>query len=259
MVISRADLMTEIMKYLLASIRFAVFIFVTLFLYSVWFIGSFVIPNKPFWRQILFRLWAISFIKIAGVEVEVIGTPPRPPFFLVCNHLGYVDIPLLRAIVDAVFVGKKEIKDWFLAGRIVSDMETIFIDRKNHRDILRAGEEILKKLNDGEGVIIFPEGTSSKGEQVLRFNSSFFEFPARMDFPVHYASITYQTPNNHPPANTVCWWGDDNFLEHILKVLQIPKFRAIVTFGEQPIQNPDRKELAKILHQKVSEIFIPVL
>jgi 1-acyl-sn-glycerol-3-phosphate acyltransferase len=89
-------------------------------------------------------------------------------------------------------------------------METIFIDRKNHRDILRAGEEIIKKLNDGEGVIVFPEGTSSKGEEVLKFNSSFFEFPARLDFPVHYASITHQTPNDHPPANTVCWWGDDN-------------------------------------------------
>jgi 1-acyl-sn-glycerol-3-phosphate acyltransferase len=98
------------MKYLLASIRFAIFVFITLFLYLVWFVGSFVIPNKLFWWQMLFRLWAISFIKIAGVEVEVIGTPPRPSFFLVCNHLGYVDIPLLRAIVDAVFVEKKKLK-----------------------------------------------------------------------------------------------------------------------------------------------------
>lgn len=247
------------MKYFLASVRFVSFILVTLFLYSIWFIGSFFIPNKPFWRQLLFRIWAISFIKIAGIEIEVIGTGPRPPFFLVCNHLGYVDIPLLRALLDAVFVGKIEIKDWFLAGKIVSDMENIFIDRQNHRDILRAGEEILKKLNDGEGVIVFPEGTSSKGEKVLKFNSSFFEFPAKTDFPVHYAAITYQTPNNVPPANTVCWWGDENLIEHLWKIFQIPRFKAIVIFGEQPIQNPNRKELAKILHQKVSEIFIPVL
>ncbi|MBK7704183.1 MAG: 1-acyl-sn-glycerol-3-phosphate acyltransferase [Acidobacteria bacterium] len=71
-------------------------------------------------------------------------TPPKPPFFLVCNHLSYVDIPTLRCVVEGVFVAKREIRDWPVAGRIISDFGQIFIDRTNRRDIPRAGTRIVR-------------------------------------------------------------------------------------------------------------------
>src|SRR5205085_3765351 len=117
---------------------------------------------------------------------------------LVSNHLSYVDIPALRAVAEGVFVAKGEIENWFMAGKMVRDLGIIFINRQKKRDIPRAKSEIIKKLSDGEGVIIFPEGTSSKGEEVLPFNSSFLEFAARTDLPVHYASISYKTPYGEP-------------------------------------------------------------
>lgn len=55
------------------------------------------------------------------------------------------------------FVAKKEVESWFLAGRICRDMGTIFIDRSNRRDIPRAGEKIIERLEHGEGVIVFPK------------------------------------------------------------------------------------------------------
>ncbi|MBT1569857.1 1-acyl-sn-glycerol-3-phosphate acyltransferase, partial [Klebsiella pneumoniae] len=87
-----------------------------------------------------------------------------------------IDIPVLRSVVKGVFVAKHDIKDWFFAGRMIRDMGTIFINRGNRRDIPRAGSRILERLEKGEGVIVFPEGTSTRGEEVLPFNSSFLEF-----------------------------------------------------------------------------------
>ena len=248
------------MKNIRAAFRMTLFVFMTLGLYSVWFLAYFFIPNKQLWRQTVFGFWAKGFIKIARIRVKVIGTPPSPPFFLVSNHLTYTDIPLLRSIIEGVFVAKGEIEGWFMAGRIVRDMGAIFINRQNRRDIPRAGSLILKAIENGEGVIVFPEGTSTKGEEVLKFNSSFLEFAAKANLPVHYASIGYKTPPGELPASiAVAWWEDISFFAHLLRMFQVSGIEATVVFGEVPVQSEDRKELARKLWEGVREKFIPIL
>ena len=248
------------MRYLRASFRFAAFTIATFVLYGTWWVLSFFIPNKLYWRQLAFSYWTGSFVRLSGMKIEVIGTPPTPPFFLVSNHLSYVDIPAIRAIVTSVFVAKKEIESWLFAGRIVRDMGIVFIDRSNRRDIPRAGEEIIERLDSGEGVVVFPEGTSTKGEEVLNFNSSFFEFAASADIPVSYVTIGYKTPEGEMPASdAVCWWDDTTFMAHMFRLFTVPTYTAILNFGEQPVVNPDRKVLAKELHDKISSTFVPVI
>lgn len=248
------------MRNIRAVIRFTLFFISTFGLYWTWYVASFFIPNKVYWRQIIFKLWSTSFVKLSKMKIEIIGSPPKPPFFLVCNHLSYADIPALRYVVDGIFVAKGEIRSWFLAGKMVKNMGNIFINRKKNRDIPRAGQEIIKHLDEGEGVMIFPEGTSTKGEDVLPFNSSFLEFAAKTDLPVSYCSISYKTPVNEIPASeAICWWDDTVFINHMLRLFSVKEYIAIINFGDAPVANPDRKKLARELHEKVKEKFIPVL
>lgn len=248
------------MKYLRATVKMILFYGLTFGIYGVWFVADFVIPNKQFWRQLIFKLWAKGFVKIAAMEVEVIGETPKPPFFLVSNHLSYTDIPALRSVIESIFVAKADIERWFVAGKIIRDMGMIFINRENRRDIPRAGAKILERLHEGEGVIVFPEGTSTKGEKVLPFNSSFFEFAAKADLPIQYASITYQVEGDEIPASdSICWWDDTTFMEHLWRFFQLRKCRAIITFGSEAVVENDRKQLANKLWNRVNEKFIPVI
>ncbi len=248
------------MGAILASLRFAAFVLGSIALYVLWWAVRWFVPNKVLWRQVAFHWWSRLFAAIAGMKLEIVGSPPKPPFLLVCNHVSYVDIPVLRLAANGIFVAKREIIDWFLAGPMVRDMGNIFIDRTNRRDIPRAGAEVLRKLKQQEGVILFPEGTSTKGEAVLPFNTSFLEFAARTDLPVYYAALRYVTPEGGPtPSERVCWWDDTGFIMHMWRLFSLPSFKAVVTFGDEPILDTDRKQLAAKLKKGVESSFVPML
>lgn len=243
-----------------STIRFLMLLVVTFGVYGIWLLLKFFIPNKIYWRQLTLERWAKGFVWVAHADIEVIGTPPKAPFFLVSNHLGYFDIPVLRSVVKGVFVAKHDIGEWFAVGHMIGNMGTIYVNRERRRDIPRAGSDIIQCLNAGEGVIVFPEGTSSKGEEVLPFNSSFLAFAAQTDIPVSYVSISYRTPAGEPtPSESICWWDDTPFLKHLLKLFSLPRLTAILNFGDEPIVAHDRKELAATLRDRVAENFIPMV
>lgn len=247
------------MRTIRAAIKTVLFVASTLGLYWSWYILRVFIPNKVRWRQFIFGAWTWSFVSISNMRIEIIGTPPGPPFFLVTNHLSYTDIPAIRNAAKGIFVAKAEVETWFLAGRICRDMGTVFIDRSNRRDIPRAGEMIVERLDQGEGVVVFPEGTSTKGEEVRQFNSSFLEFAAKGGVPVSYASISYSTPPGEMPAHlAACWWEDISFFAHLWRLFKVSEYTATINFGEKPVVNPDRKLLAAELRQRVADSFVPV-
>ncbi len=248
------------MRTIRAAYRLLLFITSTLGLYAIWFIFDIFITDKIRWRQTIFYSWTNSFVKISRMKIEVTGTPPEPPFFLVCNHLGYADIGAIRATAKGIFVAKSEVGVWPVAGRIIRDLGTIFIDRGNRRDIPRAGEKIMERLALGEGVIVFPEGTSTKGAEVLPFNSSFLEFAAKSNVPVSYVSLSYSVPPGELAASrSVCWWEDIGFFAHIWRLFKVREYTATLTFGPEPILGTDRKALAAELHRRVTENFFPVV
>ncbi|MBK6725265.1 MAG: hypothetical protein IPG58_18975 [Acidobacteria bacterium] len=104
------------MRNLRAAIRMVLFVTSTLGIYGVWFVLRIFIPNKIYWRQVIFAAWTSAFTRISKMTIEVVGSPPNPPFFLVTNHLSYTDMAAIRAVVKGVFVAKAEVETWPLAG-----------------------------------------------------------------------------------------------------------------------------------------------
>jgi 1-acyl-sn-glycerol-3-phosphate acyltransferase len=210
-------------------------------------------------RNAAFRRWARGFARIVGMRIAVEGPPPEGPFLLVANHLGYMDIVLLAAVVDAAFVAKADLRSWPVLGRAFATADTIFIDRGRRRDVMRVGDQIRRDLDRDLGVILFPEATSTKGDGVLPFRPPLLDFAARRDHPVHYAAISYSTARGEGSASDlVCWWGDAPFLPHLRRLLRLPRFNARLVFGDVPVRDTDRKALARKLHEATVQSFTPI-
>jgi 1-acyl-sn-glycerol-3-phosphate acyltransferase len=208
------------------------------------------------WRAFIFRGWSQTFLWVLNVKVSSIGILPMAPFFLVSNHLSYIDILVLASELEAVFIAKVEVSGWPILGFICRCMDTVFIDRSNIRDLPRVSAEVEEHIRAGTGVVLFPEGTSTKGDLVKKFHASLLSFPARLEFPVSWASLSYKTVLSDPPAHlAVCWWGNVPFMPHFLELCGLKRIEAQVLYGADQVTDSDRKRLADTLWQRVDAHF----
>jgi 1-acyl-sn-glycerol-3-phosphate acyltransferase len=211
------------------------------------------------WQALMLHRWARIAAFILGLKIDVRCNAPAAPFLLVSNHLSYLDVVVFASQLDCLFVAKKDVESWPSVGRICRSAGTIFIDRRNRRDLARVNREIALALEDGRGVILFAEGTSTNGSSVLPFRSSLLEVAARDAFPVSYAAVSYRVLGDDPPASlSVCWWGDMTFGSHFAELLRLRRIQATVSFGSDQLRSDDRKVLAERLWFEVNRLFVPV-
>ena len=211
-------------------------------------------PSFPPIRYAFFRLWGIVAAWIMGIRVEIRGTPPKPPFFLVMNHLGYIDMILNARATGCVFVAMVEVSRWPILGFIGKWIDCIFIDRKDIRDTKRVNEMISGEIRAGHGILLQPEGGNSPGHEVLPFKTPLLQPAVEDGWPVHYATIYYRAPDGFPHASQSVSWSDGSPLKwHGSRLLRLPHIEAVMVFAEEPVIGTERKELAQELWQDISD------
>jgi 1-acyl-sn-glycerol-3-phosphate acyltransferase len=228
----------------------------------VWFIAlAFCAGNAERRRRLrgyVFSRWARACLAAFNVHVTVRGAPPKPPCFLVSNHLCYLDILVLASQMNVVFVSMAELVRWPFIGMMASSFGTVYIDRKKKRDIPAVNKSMEEFLEQGFIVALFPEGTSSRGESVAPFRPSLLEPAAHSHRPVACATLRYETgPRDLPASQRVCWVKSP-FVVHFLRLLTLDRIDSTLIFHEERIEHGDRKLLAERLHAEVQSRFEPL-
>jgi len=188
-------------------------------------------------------------LRVFSVTFESRGPLPQSGL-LVCNHLSYLDVLVLVSLTPAVFVSKSEVKNWPVFGWCARLAGTLFVDRTRRRDVSRMNSQIKSALDSSNVVVLFPEGTSWNGKEILPFKSSLLEPIVGSPHPLSVGRIAYELDDGTVEQD-VCYWGDMTFFPHLINLMQRRQVRARVSFA--PVTQPasERKELAMQLRTAV--------
>src|SRR3546814_4434579 len=117
--------------------------------------------------------------RLLGIQVGRRGEPSRRhPTLYVVNHVSYLDIEVLGALLAVSFVAKAEVATWPFFAWLARLQETVFVERRG-RHAARHRDEMTRRLEAGDDLVLFPEGTSGDGHRVLAFKSALFSVAER--------------------------------------------------------------------------------
>jgi 1-acyl-sn-glycerol-3-phosphate acyltransferase len=174
-------------------------------------------------RAIELSWLAENLCALHGLRAQLRGTPPSGPSVLVANHLSYFDPVVLAAHTPLTAVAKLDVAGWPLVGDTCRRLGVTFVDRGDQMSGAYALRKALRALDQGVSVLVFPEGTTTRGDEVLPFRRGIFGIAALAGVPVVPVALRYDRPH-------VAWVGDDAFLPHYVRAMAEPCTRVMVEY-----------------------------
>ena len=207
--------------------------------------GPLPIQRRAQWAQYT----AKAIMLCVGIGYHVEGTPPTHGL-VISNHLSYLDVLILSAAMPCFFVAKIEIGGWPIFGWAAHVSGTIFLDRTSKESAMSVADQMVERLKQPIPILLFPEGTSTDGGQLLPFHPRLIDPATSTGTQITTAAVRYVIEDG-TPERELCWYGDEEFVTHLLKVLGVAGFSAEVRFG-QPHVYPDRRTAADATQAEIA-------
>ncbi|TXS15295.1 lysophospholipid acyltransferase family protein [Streptomyces sp. wa22] len=192
------------------------------------FLGVLSVPGvlllAPARRDRLTRRWAYAVVRAFGVRIRVTGVPveptrPRTGELVVANHVSWLDIPLVAAVLPARMVAKSEIRTWPLLGPFAALGGTLFIERDRLRALPDAVRALAGALASGSRVAVFPQGSTWCGRGGGgRFRPAAFQAAIDAGAAVRPVRISYRTAGTDT-AGAAAFVGDDPLAVSLWRVV----------------------------------------
>lgn len=199
--------------------------------------------------------WQGVLLDVMNVRLVVHGEPLKGSRFTVANHVSWLDIIVIGACEPTRFLAKSEIEHWPVAGWLANACGTFYIRRGKGgaRPLL---EKLVPHLRAGGSIVVFPEGTTSDGEQVLPFHPRLFAAASEANCPVQPVAIRYGRAADG--SNIAPFIGDDDLFSHILRLLKEPELLAEVIYcppvhPQQSLRDP----LSELARQSIVDALQP--
>ena len=120
------------------------------------------------------HIWSDKVAKHFKTNIKVINPenlPEEGPCVYVSNHQSYADILVLLNVIkhQTGFIAKEELASIPVFSKWILRIGSLFILRGDARESLKTISEGVDMIKDGYSLVIFPEGTRSRGGQMGEF------------------------------------------------------------------------------------------
>ncbi|CAM3824972.1 1-acyl-sn-glycerol-3-phosphate acyltransferase [Polynucleobacter antarcticus] len=210
-------------------------------------------------KDLKIQVWSRRLLKIFNLKLVVHGADllPSSPYLLVSNHISWLDIHVINAFKPVRFVAKSEVASWPIFGWMALQLGTVFIQRDSARQARQVVEQMAVVLHS-ESICIFPEGTSTAGEQVLPFKPNLFESALSSQSPAYPMAIQYLSLATGLRSEAPAFIGDMGLLESMSNMVNTPNLYAQITilshFESINLASPDRKQLATYCQEAIARV-----
>ncbi|HPE01134.1 MAG TPA: lysophospholipid acyltransferase family protein [Burkholderiaceae bacterium] len=161
-----------------------------MFVLTLWMLSALAITVLVFpWasqtlRGRFTRALSRAVVRLAGVRLSATGVALPAELaatgvahwtkgrLVLANHITWLDIFAIDAVLPSRFVAKAEIGRWPVVGWMVTLSGTLYIERGRRHAVAAANHRVAEHLARGETVAVFPEGTTGDGTQLLPFHSN---------------------------------------------------------------------------------------
>jgi 1-acyl-sn-glycerol-3-phosphate acyltransferase len=205
-------------------------------------------------RRCILQSWSTGLLDIFNVRIETAEGDPLHVLrqgLIVTNHISWLDVFVLNAVVPMRFVAKSEVRRWPVIGWLCARAQTLFIERGKARSAARINVQLVELLQRGECLAIFPEGTTTDGLQVGHFHSSLLQPAIDAGAQVHPIAIRYQDSRGaHSLASA--YIGEMSFGASMWNILSAPELHVrLVATPSLDASGTDRRNLTRTVQHHI--------
>lgn len=196
-------------------------------------------------RSNIQRAFCRTLLGCLGVRVAVSGAPIRrlQGVLVVSNHLSWVDVVAIGAVLPGTFVARADLIEWPGVGLAARVAGVIPIERRSLRGLPLVVDDVFRRLNGGNTVVAFPEGTTYCGRDHGQFRPALFQAAIDAARPVQPMRLSYaHRDGSH--STVTAFLGEDSLWASLKRTVRVK--RTIAHVEVFPLQSPGaaRRELA---------------
>jgi len=183
-------------------------------------------------RKSAVRRWSARSLAIINVVPRIYGEPPANAsrsLVLVANHVSWLDIQVIHAVWQVRFVAKSEVRSWPVIGWLSAHAGTLFIERGSKRHAMRINQSIHAAFVDGDAIGVFPEGTTTHGNEVGKFHGSLLQPAVDEEALVCPVALRYLDVDGKLCIDA-SYVGDTSLAESVRMILRQPRITAELHF-----------------------------